>query len=632
MGQTSLDELEMEFYPKDSSAAAVVLYDQGNLYTYDNNLNGFRTDYYFRIKILKKEGLNKATIRIPFFNNSQQNQEIKNIKAITYNSENGSITKKQLSKNSINTIQISNTWKEINFALPDVKVGSVIEYSYTKVNPFLLEIDDWYFQDDIPKIKSEYHSSIVGNYQYNAKLNGYFKLSKNNPSVKKRCVTFTGDGYSKLTGDCNVLDFAMTNVPAFTKEKYLTSKENYISKVSFQLQSIFYSNGKKDQFTDTWRGTDRKLKSGIFFGSEIKKVSYFKNKIPKEVLNITEALTRAKKIYYYLQQHFTDNRNGYNFQKINTKRAFEEKSGTVPEINMSLYNALKAAKLDAFIVLASTRSKGEPTKLYPVINDFNYLLVKTTINGKDYFLDASKKYLPFGLTPYETLNGEVRVMDFKKGSYWQLLNPSEISVTNTLTNISISNEGKINSKLRIVKKGYDAISLRSELHSTSQNDYLESYESKNDFTINDYKEKGLDNKEASVTQTFNITLDDENTTLNKIDLDVFFFDKITSNPFKLETRFYPVNFGYKLNKSFRANIKLPDNYIVTSIPKSKAFTLPNNGGKFLFNCKKIGQKIIVVFKYELNKVEYTNEEYFALKEFFSQIIKTQSSLINLERK
>ena len=461
MGQTTLEELQMKFYTKDSTAAAVVLYDQGNLYTYDNNLSELRTDYYFRIKILKNEGLNKATIRIPFFNNSNKNQQIKNIRAITYNSNNGTITKKHLSKNNINTIQLSSTWKEINFALPNVKIGSVIEYSYTKINPFLLEIDDWYFQDDIPKIKSEYHSSIVGNYQYNARLNGYFKLSKNNPSVKKRCVTYTGDGYSKLTGDCNVLDFGMINVPAFTQEKYLTSKENYISKVSFQLQSIYYAYGKKDQFTNTWKGTDRKLKSGIFFGSEIKKSSFFKNKIPQEILNTSENLAKAKSIYYYLQQHFTDNRNGYNFQKVNTKKAFDEKSGTVPDINMSLYNALKAAKLEAFIVMASTRERGEPTKLYPVINDFNYLLVKTTINGKDYFLDASKKYLPFGLIPYAALNGEARVMDFKKGSYWQLLTPSQTSTTNTLTNITISNEGKINSKLRIVKKGYDAISIRS---------------------------------------------------------------------------------------------------------------------------------------------------------------------------
>ena len=632
MGQTTLEELQMKIYDKDSSAVAVVLYDQGNLFTYDNSLNGFRTDYYFRIKILKAEGLDKATIRIPFFNNSYKNQEIKNISATTYNIENGSITKKHVSKNNINTIQINTNRKEINFAFPNVKIGSVIEYSYTKLNPFLLEVSDWYFQGDIPKIKSEYHSSIVGNFQYNAKLNGYFKLSKNNPSVLKRCVTFTGDGFSKLTGDCNVLDFAMTNIPAFTKEKHLTSRENYISKISFQLESIQYTNGKKDQFTNTWKGTDRKLKSAVFFGSEIKKASFLKKKLPEEILNTQEDLAKAKNVYRYLQNHFTDNRNGYSFQKINTKKAFDTKSGTVADINMALYNALKAAKLEAFIVLASTRQNGEPTKLYPVINDFNYLLVKTTINGKEYFLDASKKYLSFGIIPFAILNGAARVMDFKKGSYWQHIVSSIKTSTNTLINVKIENNGNINIRSRIVKKGYDALLLTSKLNATSKKEYLDNYESENDFTINDYKEKGAENKEALITQTFDISKNNLDTASDRLYLNVFFFDQIASNPFKLESRFYPVNFGYKFKNSFRANISIPESYVVTSLPESKAFTLPNNGGDFLFNCKKIGNKIILVFKYQLHKVEYTNEEYFALKEYFNQILKVQSTLITLKRK
>lgn len=632
MGQTTLEELQMKFYEKDSAAVAVVLYDQGNLYTYDNNLNEFRTDYYFRIKILKNKGLDKATIRIPFFNNAYKNQEIKNIKATTYNIENGRITKKHVTKNNINTIQINTSRKEINFALPNVKIGSVIEYSYTQLNPFFLEVDDWYFQDDIPKLKSEYHSSIVGNYQYNAKLNGYFKLSRNNPSVKKRCVTFSGDGYSKLTGDCNVLDFTMTDIPSFTKEKHLTSRENYISKIEFQLESIYYTNGKKDLFTNTWKGVDRKLKSGVFFGSEIKKSSFFKKKIPEEILNTPENLSKAKNIYYYLQNHFTNNRNGFNFQKINTKRAFDEKSGTVADINMALFNALRAGDLEAKLVLVSTRGNGTPTKLYPVLNDFNYLLVKTTINNKEYFLDASSKELSFGMLSFYTLNGDGRVMDFKKGSYWQKIIPAIKTSTQTLVNIKIDSNGTINNRLRIVKKGYYAQLLREKLNTTSQKNYLENYESDYHISVTDYSAKGLSNREKQTTQLFSFKIEKETPKTDKLYLDLFFNDKIVTNPFKLESRFYPVNFGYNFSDSFRANITLPENYVVTNLPKSKAFTLPYNGGTLLFNCKKIGNKIIVVFKYQLNKVEYTNEEYFALKEYFNQIIKVQSSLITLERK
>lgn len=157
MDQTTLEELKMTVYDKDSSAVAVVLYDQGNLYLYNNNLGEFRTDNYFRIKILKKDGFRKATIKIPFYDK----QEIKNIEAITYNLSDGSIKKDKLKEENIFKTTVSGEWKEISFALPNVTVGSVIEYSYTLVNPYMLHIDDWYFQDDIPKIKSEDRKSVV---------------------------------------------------------------------------------------------------------------------------------------------------------------------------------------------------------------------------------------------------------------------------------------------------------------------------------------------------------------------------------------------------------------------------------------------------------------------------------------
>lgn len=630
MGQTSLEELQMEFYDKDSSAVAVVLYDQGNLFIYNNDLSQLRTDYYFRIKILKKEGFDKATIRIPYYKNTKS-QEIKNISAITYNLDNGSIVKSELSEGNINKKELNSTWREISFALPNVRVGSVIEYSFTKINHNFLDVDDWYFQDDIPKVKSEYNSSVVGNYKYNVKLNGYFKLSKNSPSIKKRCVSFINDGYSELHGDCNVLFFQMIDVSAFKKEDYLTSKENFISKITFELESITHFSGKKNEYTNSWKAVDRKYKSGVIFGSELNKDSFFKRNLPEAILNEKDKLTRAKKIYYYVQNEITNNGNGYNFQKINTKKAFEEKTGTEADINMSLYNALKAGDIEAKLVLISTRGNGEPTKLYPVLNEFNYMIVKVSINDKDYYIDASDKELTFGLPSFKSLNGDGRIMDFKEGSYWQDIVPSINTSTNILINVKIDNNGTINNRSRIVKKGYHAQILRKELNTISEKKYLENYESKNDFIIDDYSVKGLSNTENQITQAFNFKIKNDSLTSSKLYLDLFFYDKITSNPFKLESRFYPVNFGYKFSDSYRANITLPENYTVIDLPKSKAFSLPNNGGEFIFNCKKIDNKIIVLFKYQFNKVQYTNEEYFALKEFFNQIIKTQSTLITLEK-
>ena len=624
MGQTTLEELQMTTYDKDSSAAAVVLFDHGNLFFYNKNLNETRTDYYFRIKILKKDGLKKAVIRIPYYDK----QEIKNIKGITYNIIGLTDKTTNLLEENILKKGKSGNWKEISFTLPNVKIGSVIEYSYTLINPYELNMNDWFFQDDIPKIKSQYNSSIVGHYKYNIKLNGYFPLDINNGNIKKGCVKYSGDGYTEHKVDCIVQEFSMKDVPAYIEEKYTTSKEDNISRLSFRLESIEYTTGKKDEFTSSWKATDKKFKSGLFFGSELKKSNFFKKNLPENILNQTNQLSKTKEIYYFIQSHYTNNNKSYNFQKIDTKKAFENRSGTLPEINMSLYNALKAADIEAYIVMSSTRENGKPTQLFPVITDFNYLLVKAIINGKEYFLDASKKGLPFGITPYYTLNGKVRILDFKKGSYWQEIKQSTITSTKTMINIKLDESGIVNNKLRVIKTGYDAQNSRSIINKSNKEAYLAIFDAKS-ITLNNYSVKGQDFKEDKFTETLDFTIN--NNPPNSIELQLFYLDTFVNNPFKLESRFYPVDFGHTFSYNYRANISIPKNYKAKYLPESKAFSLPNNGGKLILNCKSIGNKIMVIFQFHLDKVEYNNEEYFALKEFFNQIIKIQSTAIYFEK-
>lgn len=67
MGQTTIDELKMTVYEKDSTAAAVVLYEHANVYLDPDNEHKTRTDYYFRIKILDKTAFEESNIEINLF-------------------------------------------------------------------------------------------------------------------------------------------------------------------------------------------------------------------------------------------------------------------------------------------------------------------------------------------------------------------------------------------------------------------------------------------------------------------------------------------------------------------------------------------------------------------------------------
>ena len=58
------------------------------------------------------------------------------------------------------TLKESENWTVKKFTLPNIKEGTVIEYKYSIISPYL-SIDDWDFQSNIPKIKSEFDASII---------------------------------------------------------------------------------------------------------------------------------------------------------------------------------------------------------------------------------------------------------------------------------------------------------------------------------------------------------------------------------------------------------------------------------------------------------------------------------------
>ncbi|MCL7754190.1 DUF3858 domain-containing protein [Polaribacter sp. Z022] len=623
MGLTTLDELKMTVYDKDSTATAVVLYEHANRYPDKANNEIPRTDYYYRIKILDKASFDLANIVIGIY----KDQRVKDISAKTYNlTDLGTMDISTVLEKDIFSITENKNWKSKKFTLPNIKKGSVIEYKYSITSPYL-SIDDWVFQSDIPKIKSELDVSILGNYQYNVKKIGYLKLDKNEPSVDKKCVYVPGIG----NGACAVYSYGMYNIPAFKEEDYMLSKKNYMSRISFDLKSRTSYRGEVKNYTTTWKQADKSLKES-FFNNQTSKKSFFKKSIPEAILLTENKLEKAKKIFSFIQNHYSWNGKFWTNEDAKIKQAFQEKTGDIGEINLSLYNSLKAANLDANLVVLSTRNNGIPTKIFPVIYDYNYVIVKTVIDDKEYFLDATDKFLPFGELPVRTLNGEAREINFKEKSTWVLLKPKYKSLVNVVAKLNLTQEGVFEGNLIINKSGYFASNQRKKISSRSEDDYLEDFEAKNiDVEVEDYNVKNLTNLDKTLNELFKIRIEMNEELGNKIRINPFIFDRVSNNPFKLKERNYPVDFAYSRYKNYYLNLEIPDNYKIVSLPKKKAISLPNKGGKFTLNIVQRNNIINISSRIHISKSIFSSEDYFALKEFYKQIILSEKGDIILEK-
>ena len=625
-GNITPEENKLTIYAKDSTANAIFLFENGKTIFRDSPTRILiSTKYYAKVKIFNKEGIEHATVEIPIYHNKQAAEKVIDIKGITHNGYQTTSLKKE----NIFTEKTSEHWSLVKFTMPNIKDNSIIEYEYTLESPFKFNFKGWTFQDDIPKIYSRFHALIPGNYVYNRTLVGSKGLTENKSSIKKKC--FSLPGYSRQA-DCEELIYSMKDIPAFIEEDFMISKKNYLSKIKFELAQFKGFNGLTYKYSQSWKNVDKEFKTEKNIGKQLRKIDYIKKKLPKNLF-IGDDLTKAKKVYTYIKNHFTWNEKIRLFTKVHVKEAFDKSIGNSTEINIALINALNAAGINAEIVLLSTRNNGLPTKQYPVITDFNYGIARIEIDGKQYLLDATDKLLPFGMIPYKTLNGYGRVMNFKKGSYWIDLIPQKSNPINTSLNLKINEDGDFEGLMHKLYYGYKAINKRREMKHVSEEKYLQSIEDSNSkLTINSYENTNLDTIDKPLKELFNITIESENElNTNVVILNPFIISRISENPFKLKERSYDVDFGYPRSIQYALLLTIPKQYKVVSLPKNVAFKLPNNSGVYFFNIEEKNNTINMISRFKILRSHFVPEEYPYLKEFYNQIIKTQHSLITLEK-
>lgn len=412
----------------------------------------------------------------------------------------------------------------------------------------------------------------------------------------------------------------------------MLSKKNYLSRISFDLKSKTNYNGAVTKYTTTWKKADKSLKK-YFFNNQTSKKSFFRKQLPESILNTKNKLEQAKKIYSFIQNKYTWNGEDWRNGDAKVKNAFKQKTGDVGEINLSLFNSLNAVDIDAKLVVLSTRNNGLPTKLFPVIFDYNYVIVKVIINKTSYFLDATNKFLPFGLVPSKVLNGEARVLDFKNEGYWEQLKPKYRASRNTNLNLTLNQEEELEGILRIRNDGYYALSKRQNLSLTNEEKYLEEFESNYlDTEIEDYQINNRDNLEKPLTEIFKIKIFNESADANKMRLNPIFFGRLKENPFKLQERKYPVDFAYARKENYYVNLKIPENYTITQLPENVAISLPNKTATFIYNVTKKENSINCYVRFSINKKIFSSEEYQNLKEFYNKIITLEKSYLVLEKK
>lgn len=187
--------------------------------------------------------------------------------------------------------------------------------------------------------------------------------------------------------------------------------DNYKARVEFQLRRIKYSETNVEEYMGNWNQFVERLMERENFGEPLKAGNgWIGDDLKKIVTDAKDDYSKAKKVFDFFRDNFTCTReNGLYFSKA-AKKIFEDKSGTVADINLLLVIALKHLDFEAMPALLSTRENGKADETYPLIDRFNYVICRVRAGDDWFLLDASDKNMGFGKLPERTYNGSARVI------------------------------------------------------------------------------------------------------------------------------------------------------------------------------------------------------------------------------
>ncbi|MDT0621149.1 DUF3857 domain-containing protein [Croceitalea vernalis] len=644
-GKVSKEEVLQKEHHLDKDAEAAFLYKKERLFYKYDGTEGFRTvrSAHYRIKVYKKSGLDWGTFEIPLYTSTSGEERIGQVKGYTFNDENGKINEVKLKKDGVFKENVSKYRNKVSISMPNVKEGSVIDLEYSITSDLSGYMDDFQFQYGIPVNHVDISVEIPQYFIFKRYSKGFYPINlKQSRKNRKLTVQYReesdpgrlngGKRTSELEFFENVYKVSSRNIPALKKVPYTDNINNYRSAITFELASTQFPNSPFKNYSKSWDDVAETIYKYDDFGDELKKQRFFKDDIDALISSQSESAVLKKAIYQHVKDKMNWNEyNGVGCDK-GVKKAYEDKIGNVADINLLLTSMLRYAGFKANPVLVSTKTHGIP--LFPTTDGFNYVVAAIeNSNGSIDLMDATEKMGAINILPSRALNWNGRLIREDGTSMEVSMVNRLVSKKSIFMNAELSDDGSVSGKMRTQNTGQMAFNYRKNHKDESVEDIMDEMESKYvEMEIDELEVKNEKEYSKPVLESCAYVKENQAEIISeKIYFRPALFLALDENPFKLETREYPVDFIYPQVKRIVVNYKLPEGYQIESIPESASYALPDGLGSFQFTFKQNGNQIQFSSNTAINKSLIPPNYYASLKEFYNQMVVKHNEKIVLSK-
>lgn len=598
----------------DKEATAYRLLALGNVdYKLVNGGFCIRNNRRIRIKVLTEKGIDKRKVSI-IFSNNMGTKAITGLAGNTYNLEGNDIITSPLKPDSVKFKKISNRFSEVSFTMPDVKAGSVFEYEVTYLNKSIANLEDWYFQDDIPTRYSEYALSVPQMFRFAVDTHLSQEVEQQDDIVN---LTATHKkeklDYASIS---NV--YVLRNVPALKHEAFENNYKDYLQRISFRLVQVDYGNGEKENVEITWDALTKELLADPDFGQQLEKKLSHTGKLDNELSSEKEAVKKMEIIRRYVSDYIKWNGENSLYASRGVNYSWDKKTGNSAEMNFILINLLKDAGLTACPVLVSTNDNSDVNTTYPVLKQFNTIMTAVEVEGKQYILNAADRYTPVSLVPENVLNKNVFIVDaqhsgWKKLTYTSGSYRDEVKIT-----ASLLPDNVLTGNVQLSSREYAKIpelERIKEQHDTLGNVFTKMYEG---LKIDSIAYSGMDQDTSALEQSFDFSMP-LNSSARTRKFSLNFFRDIAQNPFTDTTRSTDIVFHFPRSCTISGEISIPAGYQFEKLPGNISIGNADSVMKMTREIRTGKNKISFRITFDISQSTCQIKDYAAFRKAYAAI-------------
>jgi Domain of Unknown Function with PDB structure (DUF3857)/Transglutaminase-like superfamily len=518
------------------------------------------------------------------------------------------------------------SYKAKVFTLPDVQVGSILEYRY------VLAYDDdwvlppqWYIQQPLYVRKAHYlfipsDRTISDSHGGGSENLAYTPSLPQGVEVKESLAPTT-----RVGGQEHSYSLDVENIAPIPEEEFMPPMRSVSYRVLF-----YYTNIRTTQ--EYWKT------EGKYWSHEID--SFMSpNKLGGIVGGIVAPsdtpTQKAQKIYNAVMTlentSFTrgHSRAEDKAQGIKIKTAediWAVKRGSGNEIAL-LYVALaRAAGLQAYAAEVTNRDEAFFVPIFLSMDQLDDDLAIVVLDGKEQFLDPGERYCAFGDLHWKhTMTGGLRQTDHGTELMLQTTSPGYKTTTVLrAADLYLDLDGKLHGTLRLTMTGSEALYWRQRALTTDEDAVKKEFEGSVQSTLPPGVEVktdhfiGLTDYGKNLLVAMAVSGSMGTSTSKRVFLPTLFFEAGSKPLFVHEKRTVPVDLRYAYGAQDTVVIHLPATWTVESAPKDVQIPLPKNA-LYQTTVKQEPGKLEIGRVFILANSIYMVDKYGELKDFYQKV-------------